>query len=72
MAVEKPKLPGWLKLVNPVVMFLNRIGLPVGGTEYIGNAYTLLDLTAFGRSEDWEEPKGRAPRLHGADPTFTD
>jgi predicted dithiol-disulfide oxidoreductase (DUF899 family) len=42
------------------------------GTEYIGNAYTLLDLTAFGRSEDWEEPKGRAPRLHGPDPTFTD
>jgi len=42
------------------------------GTEYIGNAYTLLDLTAFGRSEEWEEPKGRAPRLHGADPTFTD
>jgi predicted dithiol-disulfide oxidoreductase (DUF899 family) len=42
------------------------------GTEYIGNAYTLLDLTAFGRSEDWEEPKSRAPRLHGADPTFTD
>jgi predicted dithiol-disulfide oxidoreductase (DUF899 family) len=42
------------------------------GTDYIGNAYTLLDLTAFGRSEDWEEPKGRAPRLHGADPTFTD
>jgi predicted dithiol-disulfide oxidoreductase (DUF899 family) len=42
------------------------------GTDYIGNAYTLLDLTAFGRSEGWEEPKGRAARLHGADPTFTD
>jgi predicted dithiol-disulfide oxidoreductase (DUF899 family) len=42
------------------------------GGEYIGNAYTLLDLTTFGRSEDWEEPKGRAARLHGADPTFTD
>ena len=42
------------------------------GTEYMGSAYTLLDLTAFGRSEDWEEPKGRAPKLHGADPTFTD
>src|SRR6059058_1524168 len=38
------------------------------GTEYIGNACTLLDLTAFGRQEDWEEPNGRAPRLHGADP----
>jgi deazaflavin-dependent oxidoreductase (nitroreductase family) len=32
-AVEKPNLPGWLKLVNPVVMFLNRTGLPVGPTE---------------------------------------
>jgi len=42
------------------------------GTDQIGNAYTLLDLTAFGRSEDWEEPKGRVARLHGADPTFTD
>lgn len=42
------------------------------GTDQLGNSYTLLDLTAFGRSEEWEEPKGRAPRLHGADPTFTD
>jgi len=42
------------------------------GADQIGNAYSLLDLTAFGRSEKWEEPKGRAPRLHGADPTFTD
>jgi predicted dithiol-disulfide oxidoreductase (DUF899 family) len=42
------------------------------GTEYLGGTYTLLDLTALGRQEDWEEPKGRAPRLHGADPTFAD
>jgi len=42
------------------------------GTEYLGGTYSLLDLTAFGRQEDWEEPKGRAPRTHGADPTFTD
>ena len=42
------------------------------GVEYVGSAYTLLDLTALGRQEDWEEPKGRAPRVHGADPTFTD
>jgi predicted dithiol-disulfide oxidoreductase (DUF899 family) len=42
------------------------------GTDTIGGAYSLLDLTALGRQEDWEEPKGRAPRVHGADPTFTD
>jgi predicted dithiol-disulfide oxidoreductase (DUF899 family) len=42
------------------------------GTDTLGSAYSLLDLTALGRQEDWEEPKGRAPRLHGPDPTFTD
>ena len=42
------------------------------GTDGLGGSYSLLDLTALGRQEDWEEPKGRAPRLHGADPTFTD
>jgi len=41
------------------------------GTEYIGNAYTLLDLTALGRQEDWEEPKGRVAPIRGGDPTFT-
>ena len=41
------------------------------GTEYLGNAYTLLDLTALGRQEDWEEPKGRAAPVRGGDPTFT-
>ncbi len=41
------------------------------GTEYVGNAYTFLDLTALGRQEDWEEPKGRATAVRGGDPTFT-
>ena len=31
------------------------------GTDILGSAYSLLDLTALGRQEDWEEPKGRAP-----------
>jgi len=42
------------------------------GTDILGSSYSMLDLTALGRQEDWEEPKGRAPRLHGADPTFSD
>jgi len=41
------------------------------GTEYVGNAYTHLDMTALGRQEDWEEPKGRAAPVRGGDPTFT-
>jgi len=40
------------------------------GAELLIPAYALLDLTAFGRSENWEEPTGRARAPHGADPTF--
>ncbi|HEX5407693.1 MAG TPA: DUF899 domain-containing protein [Pseudonocardiaceae bacterium] len=42
------------------------------GTDQLGSAYSWLDLTALGRSEDWEEPKGRVAKPHGADPTFSD
>jgi predicted dithiol-disulfide oxidoreductase (DUF899 family) len=42
------------------------------GADQIGSSYSLLDLTALGRSEEWEEPKGRVAQPHGADPTFTD
>jgi predicted dithiol-disulfide oxidoreductase (DUF899 family) len=42
------------------------------GTEYLGGSYSMLDLTSFGRSEKWEEPKGRVAHPHEADPGFTD
>jgi predicted dithiol-disulfide oxidoreductase (DUF899 family) len=42
------------------------------GTDILGSAYSMLDLTALGRQEDWEEPNGRAPRPHGPDPAFSD
>jgi predicted dithiol-disulfide oxidoreductase (DUF899 family) len=42
------------------------------GTDTLGSSYSLLDLTAMGRQEGWEEPKDRARTVHGADPTFTD
>jgi predicted dithiol-disulfide oxidoreductase (DUF899 family) len=29
------------------------------GTEQFGGAYNVLDLTALGRQEDWEQPAGR-------------
>ena len=43
-----------------------------GSGEQIGGSYYLLDLTALGRQEDWEEPKGRAHALRSATPGFED
>ena len=42
------------------------------GTEMLGGSYYFLDLTALGRQEDWEEPKGRAARAHGPQPDFAE
>jgi len=42
------------------------------GTEWLGGSYAFLDLTALGRQEDWEEPKGRAESAHRAQPDFSD
>jgi predicted dithiol-disulfide oxidoreductase (DUF899 family) len=33
------------------------------GTEQVGGTHYYLDMTALGRQEDWEEPKGRAQAL---------
>jgi predicted dithiol-disulfide oxidoreductase (DUF899 family) len=40
------------------------------GAEMTGGSYYFLDLTALGRQEDWEEPKGRADFARGATPNF--
>jgi predicted dithiol-disulfide oxidoreductase (DUF899 family) len=40
------------------------------GLETIGGSYYLLEETALGRQEDWEEPAGRARSLRGAAPDF--
>jgi predicted dithiol-disulfide oxidoreductase (DUF899 family) len=41
------------------------------GTEALGGAYSILDLTALGRQEEWEEPKGRSAAAHAAIPDFS-
>ena len=41
------------------------------GTEMLGGSYAWLDLTALGRQEDWELPKGRASATRGAVPDFS-
>jgi predicted dithiol-disulfide oxidoreductase (DUF899 family) len=40
------------------------------GAEWLGGSYAFLDLTALGRQEDWEEPKGRADSARAAAPDF--
>jgi predicted dithiol-disulfide oxidoreductase (DUF899 family) len=40
------------------------------GLESMGGSYYLLDESALGRQEDWEEPKGRAADARGAIPNF--
>jgi predicted dithiol-disulfide oxidoreductase (DUF899 family) len=42
------------------------------GAEMTGGSYYFLDLTAFGRQEDRELPKGRATAAHRGRPDFAD
>ena len=40
------------------------------GLESTGGSYYFLDLTALGRQEEWEEPKGRTESVRSATPDF--
>ena len=40
------------------------------GLESTGGSYYFLDLTALGRQEEWEEPKGRSDSVRAAQPDF--
>jgi predicted dithiol-disulfide oxidoreductase (DUF899 family) len=41
------------------------------GLESTGGSYYFLDLTALGRQEEWEEPKGRSESARAAIPDFS-
>jgi predicted dithiol-disulfide oxidoreductase (DUF899 family) len=40
------------------------------GAEQTGGSYYFLDLTALGRQEEWEEPKGRSESARESRPDF--
>jgi predicted dithiol-disulfide oxidoreductase (DUF899 family) len=40
------------------------------GLEGTGGSYYFLDLTALGRQEEWEEPKGRSESARSSTPDF--
>jgi predicted dithiol-disulfide oxidoreductase (DUF899 family) len=66
------ELPGYSCFLRQGEEIFHTYSTYARGAELMIPAYALLDLTAFGRSERWEEPQDRARTLHGADPTFTD
>lgn len=71
-ATESTELPGVSCFLRDGGAVFHTYSTFARGTDQLGSAYTLLDLTALGRQENWEEPKGRVARPHGADPTFRD
>jgi predicted dithiol-disulfide oxidoreductase (DUF899 family) len=66
------EMPGYSSFLRDGEEIFHTYSVFARGAEPTIAAYAFLDMTAFGRSEKWEEPKERARKLHGADPTFTD
>ncbi|WP_328471040.1 DUF899 domain-containing protein [Actinoplanes sp. NBC_00393] len=57
---EMPGISAFLQVGGEVFHTYSTFGR---GIEEFHNGYPYLDLTALGRQEDWEEPKGRAVPL---------
>ncbi|MGI9008593.1 MAG: DUF899 domain-containing protein [Streptosporangiaceae bacterium] len=64
---EQPGLSCFLRDGDEVYHTYSTFGR---GCEQTGDAYALLDLTALGRQEEWEEPKGRVATARPAMPDF--
>ncbi len=68
--VDGSELPGVSCFLRDGDRVFHTYSTSARGTEYLAGAYTFLDLTALGRQEEWEEPRGRVATPHPADPTF--
>ena len=69
---ESTEMPGLSCFLRDGDRVFHTYSMYARGAEQIGGSYYLLDLTALGRQEDWEEPKGRAHALRSATPGFDD
>jgi len=65
---EQPGLSCFLAVGDEVFHTYSTFGR---GTDHVGS-YALLDLTALGRQEEWEEPKGRVEAAREAVPDFAE
>ncbi len=66
-SMEGPGRSSFLRVGDDV---FHTFSIYARGLETIGGSYYLLDETALGRQEDWEEPKGRADSARDARPDF--
>lgn len=64
---EQPGLSCFLRVEDRVFHTYSQYAR---GAESTGGSYAFLDLTALGRQEDWEEPKGRSASPRGNTPDF--
>jgi predicted dithiol-disulfide oxidoreductase (DUF899 family) len=63
--------PGYSMFLRDGDAVFHTYSMYARGGEMLGGSYYFLDLTALGRQEDWEEPKGRADAARGAVPDFS-
>jgi predicted dithiol-disulfide oxidoreductase (DUF899 family) len=67
--VPSPELPGFSCFLTDGDGIYHTYSTYARGTDF-GGAYALLDLTALGRQEQWEEPKDRVPDAREPVPDF--
>jgi predicted dithiol-disulfide oxidoreductase (DUF899 family) len=67
---ESFEMPGRSHFLRDGDTIFHTYSVYARGLESIGGSYYLLDETALGRQEAWEEPKDRAADARGAVPDF--
>ena len=63
--------PGYSMFLRDGDAIFHTYSVYARGTEMLGGVYYFLDMTALGRQEEWEEPKGRAKSARAAVPDFS-
>jgi predicted dithiol-disulfide oxidoreductase (DUF899 family) len=63
--------PGYSMFLRDGDAIFHTYSMYARGAEQLGGSYSFLDLTALGRQEDWEEPKGRSTDVRGNRPDFS-
>jgi predicted dithiol-disulfide oxidoreductase (DUF899 family) len=65
------EMPGYSCFLRDGDRVFHTYSMYARGAETLGGSYYFLDLTALGRQEDWEEPKGRADTERSGVPSFS-